>query len=84
MTRKKQTYGLRLRTRGGAAIQKRWTRIMIQMKTPQKCPNCASLKVEREAIGIWSCHKCGYKFAGGAYTPSTKAGQASHRIQTQI
>ncbi len=81
MTKKKKTYGLRLRTRGGAAIQKRWTRIMLQMKKPQKCPSCASLKVKRTAVGIWNCNKCGYKFAGGAYTPTTKTGEASTRVQ---
>jgi large subunit ribosomal protein L37Ae len=82
MTRKRKTYGLRLRTRGGAAIQKRWTNIMLQMKQPHKCPSCASPKVKREAAGIWICSKCGYKFAGGAYVPSTKLGQASTRVQT--
>ena len=57
MTRKKHTYGLRLRTRGGAAIQKRWTRIMIALKAPHSCPSCASLKVAREAVGIWECRE---------------------------
>ena len=82
MTKKRKTYGLRLRTRGGAAIQKRWTNIMLQMKQPHKCPSCASAKVKREAVGIWKCTKCGYKFAGGAYVPITKLGQASTRVQT--
>ncbi|MCX6643100.1 MAG: 50S ribosomal protein L37ae [Candidatus Bathyarchaeota archaeon] len=80
MTRKKHTYGLRLRTRGGAAIQKRWTRIMIVLKAPHSCPSCASLKVAREAVGIWECRKCGYRFAGGAYVPITKTGLASKRV----
>ena len=83
MTRKKQTYGLRLRTRGGAAIQKRWTRIMIEKNQKHKCPSCASPSVTREAVGIWNCGKCGFKFAGGAYLPITKAGQASTRVQRQ-
>jgi large subunit ribosomal protein L37Ae len=83
MTRKKHTYGLRLRTRGGAAIQKRWTRIMLQMDQKHKCPNCASPTVKREAAGIWNCSKCGFKFAGGAYIPSTKTGQSATRSQIQ-
>ena len=81
MTRKKQTYGLRLRTRSGAAIQKRWTRIMTQLRQPHKCPSCSSPSVRRTAVGIWSCRKCGYTFAGGAFTPTTKAGQASTRVE---
>jgi large subunit ribosomal protein L37Ae len=76
---KKKTYGLR--TRGGASVRKRWTRIEVAMKAEQKCPNCASLSVRRESVGIWSCGKCGYKFAGGAYTPSTKTGLASSRTR---
>ncbi|MBM3292248.1 50S ribosomal protein L37ae [Candidatus Bathyarchaeota archaeon] len=81
MTKKKTTFGLRLRTRGGAAIQKRWTRIVKQMKVPHKCPSCASPSVKRESTGIWNCHKCGFKFAGGAYVPSTKSGLASTRTK---
>ncbi len=83
MTKKRKTYGLRLRTRGGAAIQKRWTRIMLELKEPHKCPSCASPKVKRSVVGIWQCSKCGYKFAGGAYVPKTKLGQASARVQEE-
>ncbi len=82
MTKKRKTFGLRLRTRSGASIQKRWANIMLQVHEPHKCPNCAAPTVEREAAGIWQCRKCGYKFAGGAYVPSTKPGQASRRIGT--
>jgi len=31
------------------------------------------------SIGIWLCGSCGFKFAGGAYAPSTKLGQVSER-----
>ena len=84
MTKKRKTYGLRLRTRGGAAIQKRWTHIMLQLHESHKCPSCASPSVKREAAGIWQCRKCGYKFAGGAYVPVTKPGQASKRVETAV
>ena len=79
--KKKKSYGLRLRTRGGASVRKRWTRIMTTMKSPHKCPSCASRSVKRVSAGIWSCTKCGYRFAGGAYQPMTKLGQTSMRIR---
>jgi len=79
--RRKKSYGLRLRTRGGASLRKRWTRVVSSMRAPHKCPNCTSRSVRRESIGIWSCVKCGYRFAGGAYQPATKLGQTSMRAR---
>ena len=31
------------------------------------------------SVGIWQCKKCNYKFAGGAYAPSTKLGEIALR-----
>jgi large subunit ribosomal protein L37Ae len=53
----------------------------LGMRANHRCPRCASRKVKRESVGIWGCNKCGYRFAGGAYIPSTKTGQASTRIR---
>jgi large subunit ribosomal protein L37Ae len=46
-----------------------------------KCPSCGSRSVTRDSIGIWDCVKCGYRFSGGAYEPSTRIGQASMRTR---
>lgn len=81
MPRKKKSFGLRLRTRGGMSVRKQWTRITMGMRSRHKCPRCSSPTVKRDTVGIWACSKCGYRFAGGAYQPSTRMGQASQRIR---
>lgn len=81
MPKRKKSYGLRLRTRGGASVRKRWTRIVSGMRSPHKCPSCGIRSVKRMSGGIWSCKKCGLRFSGGAYQPKTKLGQTSMRIR---
>ena len=82
MPRKKKGYGLRLRTRGGMSVRKQWTRITQGKKGDHKCPRCASPSVKRDSTGVWDCTKCGFRFTGGAYVPSTRVGQASQRIRS--
>jgi hypothetical protein len=31
------------------------------------------------SVGIWLCNRCGFKFAGGAYAPTTKLGEVAER-----
>jgi large subunit ribosomal protein L37Ae len=80
---KKKRKNIGLRVRGGATLRKRYSRVMDSLNVYHRCPNCASVKVKRESVGLWECRKCGHRFAGGAYTPSTKVGQASRRIRVQ-
>ncbi|MFH2112362.1 MAG: 50S ribosomal protein L37ae [Candidatus Bathyarchaeota archaeon] len=82
MARKKRK-DIGLGTRGGATLRKRYMRIMQTVNATHKCPSCASPSVKRVSVGLWNCRKCGYRFAGGAYTPSTKLGQASQRIRVK-
>ncbi|RLG96173.1 50S ribosomal protein L37ae [Candidatus Bathyarchaeota archaeon] len=81
MPKRKKTFGLRLRTRGGTSARKQWTRITMEKRRRHKCPRCSSPSVKRDYVGVWDCSKCGFRFAGGAYTPSTRMGQASQRIR---
>jgi large subunit ribosomal protein L37Ae len=80
---KKKKRDIGLRTMGGATLRKRYARVMKTVKATNKCPSCASPSVKRVSVGLWTCKKCGYRFAGGAYTPSTKLGEAAARVRTQ-
>lgn len=81
MPKKKRSFGLRLRTRGGMSVRKQWTRITMDKRSRHKCPRCSSPSVKRDGVGVWECGKCGHRFAGGAYQPFTRVGQASQRIR---
>ena len=49
------------------------------MRAPHECPQCHIKGVKRLSVGIWLCRRCGAKFAGGAYVPTTKLGQIAER-----
>src|SRR5207302_997886 len=39
------------------------------LKHRHVCPRCAAVAVRRSSTGVWTCRRCGYVFAGGAYRP---------------
>jgi len=39
------------------------------LKHRHTCPRCAAIAVRRSSTGVWTCRRCGYVFAGGAYRP---------------
>jgi len=55
--------------RYGVKIRKRWDNVMRESKEKKVCPKCKHVKVKRTDTGIWRCRKCGFVFAGGAYSP---------------
>jgi len=65
--------------RYGTVARKRYATIMVEMKAPHECPQCHISSVKRSSVGIWLCESCGFKFAGGAYAPTTKLGQIAER-----
>lgn len=51
----------------GGTLRKRYARVYRTLKAARECPSCASMKMRRQASGIWKCAVCGFTVAGGAY-----------------
>lgn len=66
----------RFGARYGMTIRHKVAAIEAKMRGPHRCPRCLTRGTVRRAnIGIWACRKCGYTFAGGAWTPRTELGK---------
>jgi large subunit ribosomal protein L37Ae len=63
----------------GTMARKRYSNIVTGLRAAHECPQCHLAAVKRMSIGVWLCGSCGFKFAGGAYAPSTKLGQVAER-----
>ncbi|MEN2974372.1 MAG: 50S ribosomal protein L37ae [Candidatus Caldarchaeales archaeon] len=62
----------RFLARYGSTLRKRVADIEQEQRALQLCPRCSSISVKRVSAGIWACRRCGYKFAGGSWTPFPK------------
>lgn len=58
-----------LGARYGATLRKRYSQIIRLLRGKRECPACGKRALRRLAVGIWSCGRCGHRFAGGAYQP---------------
>jgi len=65
--------------RYGTVARKRYATVISALRSPHECPQCHVSAVKRLSVGIWRCGGCGYKFAGGAYAPTTKLGEVAER-----
>jgi len=65
--------------RYGTLARRQYVDIVTGMRRKHECPRCKFRTVKRRSVGIWLCRKCGYKFAGGAYSPLTKLGEVAAR-----
>jgi large subunit ribosomal protein L37Ae len=70
----------RFQARYGVRSRTRIKNVERQQFFKHKCPSCGQNKVKRKSTSIWHCKKCGIKFAGGAYIPSTEAGENVEKI----
>jgi large subunit ribosomal protein L37Ae len=65
--------------RYGTVARRQYVEIVTGLRSKHECPRCKFQTVKRWSVGVWHCRKCGFKFAGGAYTPSTKLGEIAAR-----
>ena len=55
--------------RYGVRTRRRVQDVEATLRSRHVCPNCQATAVRRTSTGVWSCRRCGYTFAGGAYRP---------------
>jgi len=65
--------------RYGRFPRRQYIEIVSGLRAKHECPRCKFQAVKRWSVGVWDCRKCGFRFAGGAYTPVTKLGQIAAR-----
>lgn len=63
----------------GASIRKLYSKAIDSKNRKYECPHCHKLKVARKGNSLWVCKSCKSKYAGGAYSFTTEAGEISNR-----
>ncbi|MEM0440299.1 MAG: 50S ribosomal protein L37ae [Candidatus Caldarchaeum sp.] len=61
-----------LGARYGSTVRKKWAEVVTAARSKYPCEKCGAVKVRRISVGIWQCERCGFKFAGQAYTPKAE------------
>ena len=69
----------RFGARYGGLARKQVATVERVQRAKHTCPSCGHEKVQRVHTGIWSCRKCSFEFAGGAYVPTTGSGQGARK-----
>jgi large subunit ribosomal protein L37Ae len=69
----------RFGARYGRVARRRVAEIEEEMHEEHECPECGEARVERDGTAIWECGYCGYRFAGGTYSPETPGGKTVTR-----
>ncbi|MCS7109867.1 MAG: 50S ribosomal protein L37ae [Candidatus Caldarchaeum sp.] len=58
--------------RYGSTLRKKWAEVVSASRASYVCDRCGARKVRRVSVGVWQCRRCGYKFAGQAYSPKAE------------
>jgi len=66
--------------RYGASMRKLADKAVKSKKKRYECPKCRKLKLTRKANAIWQCRSCDARFAGGAYSFRSEAGEIAGRV----
>ncbi len=51
----------------GKKIREKVDDINRKRKSTYRCPSCSRLSVKYISAGVWSCRKCGKRFASDAF-----------------
>jgi len=83
MRTKKVKMAARFGARYGLKIRRSIIKIEQEQRKKYVCEKCGKKAVKRIGSGIWQCKSCGYKFAGGCYTPKTAASKMTEQVLLQ-
>jgi large subunit ribosomal protein L37Ae len=64
---KKSRAAGRFGARYGRSVKTKLANVEDKQRKKQPCPFCGKLGVKRVSKGIWSCPRCGKKFASDTY-----------------
>jgi large subunit ribosomal protein L37Ae len=64
----------------GASNRKLHDKAINSKRARYECPKCGKRKVTRKSNALWTCRSCDAKFAGGAYSFESEAGQIAKRL----
>ncbi|KUO41964.1 MAG: 50S ribosomal protein L37 [Hadesarchaea archaeon YNP_N21] len=65
--------------RYGTKIRRLVAEIERKQRQNYKCPSCGAVRVRRIGTAIWQCRRCGVKFAGATYLPSSVSKPAEEK-----
>ena len=69
----------RLGVRYGKRVRRKLAEAEADLRRRHYCQNCGGRAVKRVSVGVWRCRKCGFTFAGAAYSPSSELGETAKR-----